>query len=283
MAERVQHDERYCASTRCGRADGDGTVSHRRGAAPGARLCAPCKSALVRDLAALPDLHDESEQYLGTGAPAGFTQRITGSRERGLPVNSGALEARHDVVVRLAAWTQLVLDEVPSAGAPRRTVADMAALLGRHADWLAAHPAAGAVADEVAGGAAALRSLSTPRPAGLIPLGDCAEPGCTAQVSMAGRGGDEMVLRGPVCGAGHVLTPTQQLAKGETADARPRRVPTELAALALGVQTGTIRMWVRRGKLTRYGTRQSALYDLAELTALAREHGAVRRRTGAEV
>ena len=47
-----------------------------------------------------------------------------------------------------------------------------------------------------------------------------------------------------------------------------KRVPTSLAALALDVREGTIRQWARRGKLTRYGTRRQALYDLNELAAL---------------
>ncbi|MGW0964745.1 transcriptional regulator [Streptomyces sp. NPDC002516] len=51
---------------------------------------------------------------------------------------------------------------------------------------------------------------------------------------------------------------------------RARRVPTELAALVLGVQEVTIRQWARRGKITRYGTARRALYDLDELTTLAR-------------
>ncbi|MEY2248131.1 MerR family transcriptional regulator [Streptomyces sp. BF23-18] len=53
-------------------------------------------------------------------------------------------------------------------------------------------------------------------------------------------------------------------------NSRPRRVPTELAALALGVQEVTIRQWARRGKITRHGTARRALYDLDELTELAR-------------
>jgi hypothetical protein len=42
-------------------------------------------------------------------------------------------------------------------------------------------------------------------------------------------------------------------------------VPTELAALAAGVTVATIRKWASRGKLTRYGSRQRAEYDLDEL------------------
>ncbi|MEC4015047.1 helix-turn-helix domain-containing protein [Streptomyces sp. H27-D2] len=56
-----------------------------------------------------------------------------------------------------------------------------------------------------------------------------------------------------------------------------RRVPTALAALALGVPEGTIRQWSRRGRITRYGTKRQALYDLSELAALAEEPRATPR------
>ncbi|TWP50531.1 MerR family transcriptional regulator [Lentzea tibetensis] len=51
---------------------------------------------------------------------------------------------------------------------------------------------------------------------------------------------------------------------------RRRTVPTELAALALGVEKATIRKWASQGKLTRYGTPGRAEYDLDELMAIAR-------------
>ncbi|MFE3169359.1 hypothetical protein [Streptomyces sp. NPDC059224] len=51
---------------------------------------------------------------------------------------------------------------------------------------------------------------------------------------------------------------------------RPRRVPTELAALAMGVTQATIRKWASRGKITRHGGPRRAEYDLDELFALAR-------------
>ncbi|MCH0562249.1 MULTISPECIES: helix-turn-helix domain-containing protein [unclassified Streptomyces] len=48
-------------------------------------------------------------------------------------------------------------------------------------------------------------------------------------------------------------------------------MPTELAALAMGVSQATIRKWASRGKITRYGGPQRAEYDLDELLALARD------------
>ena len=47
-----------------------------------------------------------------------------------------------------------------------------------------------------------------------------------------------------------------------------RLVPTELAALAAGVTTATIRKWASRGKLTRYGRPHRAEYDLGEIFEL---------------
>lgn len=48
-----------------------------------------------------------------------------------------------------------------------------------------------------------------------------------------------------------------------------RTVPTELAALAVGVPESTIRKWASRGKITRYGRPGRAEYDLEELLAIA--------------
>lgn len=48
-----------------------------------------------------------------------------------------------------------------------------------------------------------------------------------------------------------------------------RTVPTELAALAMGVTPATIRKWASRGKITRHGGPQRAEYDLDELFVLA--------------
>jgi hypothetical protein len=53
-------------------------------------------------------------------------------------------------------------------------------------------------------------------------------------------------------------------------------VPTELAALAVGVPQATIRKWASRGKLTRYGSPRRAEYDLDELYQLLA--AAARRR-----
>jgi len=51
---------------------------------------------------------------------------------------------------------------------------------------------------------------------------------------------------------------------------RRRLVDTKAAAVALGVTPGAIRQMASRGKLTRYGTKQRAQYDVDELLDLAK-------------
>ncbi|MER6671769.1 MerR family transcriptional regulator [Streptomyces sp. NPDC000983] len=50
---------------------------------------------------------------------------------------------------------------------------------------------------------------------------------------------------------------------------RDRLVPTKVAALAAGVSEATIRKWVSRGKITRYGTPGRSEFDIDELTRIA--------------
>ncbi|MFI1831433.1 hypothetical protein ACH41E_34055 [Streptomyces sp. NPDC020412] len=51
---------------------------------------------------------------------------------------------------------------------------------------------------------------------------------------------------------------------------RHRLVPTNVAALAMGVKEATIRKWVSRGKITRYGTPGCrSEFDIEELTQIA--------------
>ncbi|WP_326796452.1 hypothetical protein OG946_14045 [Streptomyces sp. NBC_01808] len=49
-----------------------------------------------------------------------------------------------------------------------------------------------------------------------------------------------------------------------------RLVSTKVAALAMGVSEATIRKWVSRGKLTRYGApNRRSHFDIEELAALS--------------
>ncbi|WP_103501675.1 MULTISPECIES: hypothetical protein [Streptomyces] len=199
-----------CAAQRCQRAGRSGDL-RRRPAAPGFRLCGSCRRTLAADLAALPELHRDSEEQSVLPARNAAAVRVTGHLPAA-PAGEVGVEVRHDAAVRLVFWSRLVLDEQTSEPAPPgRAVPELAEFLARHVDFLAAHPAAGPAADEIADVAGALRRLVAPPRAPLVPLGRCVEPGCGAEVLLPGRGGDDLVLRGPKCRAGHVLTPRQWL------------------------------------------------------------------------
>ncbi|WP_103532548.1 hypothetical protein [Streptomyces sp. SM11] len=50
---------------------------------------------------------------------------------------------------------------------------------------------------------------------------------------------------------------------------RHRLVPTNVAALAAGVSEATIRKWVSRGKIKRYGAPGRSEFDIEELVGIA--------------
>src|SRR5262249_20972449 len=93
-----------------------------------------------------------------------------------------------------------------------------------------------------------------------------------AAASVAGAGPAAGSPRNVRAGAGRVVRARAGTRKDRDA-ARAERctLPTELAALATGVTEATIRKWVSRGKLTRYGSPGRAEYDVDELLRLA--HG----------
>lgn len=199
-----------CASQRCRRAELSGDLSSRP-SLRGFHLCGACRRGLAADLDALPGLYREGEEQ--AILPARRSLPVKGSAPGPeAPVNEAGVEARHEAVICLAFWARLALEGCPAGSpAPRREVPELAAFLRRHVDLLAADPAAGSAADEIAQVVGRLRRLVAPPRATLVPLGRCVEPGCDADVLLPARGGEDLVLRGPRCRAGHVLTPRQWL------------------------------------------------------------------------
>jgi hypothetical protein len=64
-------------------------------------------------------------------------------------------------------------------------------------------------------------------------------------------------------------TPESAVNHTDASRADVRTLPTSLAAMATGVTEATVRKWVSRGKLTRYGSPGRAEYDIEELLKLA--------------
>lgn len=166
------------------------TAGRRAGTPAGdSRLCPGCHHALTAGIRLLPDLYRDCERVLG-GAPAkGLRERTSGGPlPTGLPFNSAAAEARAAILGLLGSWSGLVAQERRLAP-PERGTAALSVFLLRHADWLAAHPAAAEAAREVARTVARARRVAHPEQVRRVDLGACVEAGCGGRLSATLRTG----------------------------------------------------------------------------------------------
>ncbi len=142
------------------------------------RLCPGCLRLFVERLRSIPGLHEELEQALGGARGDGLRERTSGGPvPSGLPFNAAAADVRADIVTTLSSWCGVVVEQrrVPT---PLRTVGSLAALLVRHAAWLAAHPAASDATREVARLVRAAHRVARQEPSRRVTVGECVAPGC---------------------------------------------------------------------------------------------------------
>lgn len=164
MANRRAPD--VCVATH--RTDPDRT----RPAADGLRLCPGCRGGLERNITELPGRHaDVEDQLSNSGTSTG--PAVSGSPSSPLPFNPAAAALLSQIHHDLAWVTHLVLDERGLVG-PGPSVAAMCAWLGRHVDWLAAHPDAGVFRDVFAELAGRAMGVIDPRRQPLH-IGPCIE------------------------------------------------------------------------------------------------------------
>ncbi|MFI9406974.1 hypothetical protein [Nocardia sp. NPDC052316] len=228
--------------------------------------CASCENDARARLSALPALYAEClESMAGTARRLAVMERVSGSHRIGTALNPELVVARSAIHDVLASWVALVVDERPVAAPARTEVAEAAQFLTVHWPWLRRHPGIADFMEEMDGLVrAALSALDRDR---ATPRRLCAEPGCTAPVtiSIAAQAGTTPAIA--CCARGHRL-PLARLAEAhndESGRKAGRRVPTRVAALAAGVTEATIRQWASRGKLIRYGSPGRAEYDIDEL------------------
>jgi hypothetical protein len=178
-------------------------------AAPRPRLCPVCRGRLRTSLAALPGLHEACADEL---APAArwLRERVTGGTPAGIVLRENVATARSDVKTVLVAWASLVVEERRVRGPEGREVAPVVAFLQRHLDWLAAHPAAGEFAAEIAGLESALGAVIDPGASAGVAVSRCDQPGCAEPVLVRFEAGDPENY--PVsCAAGHRVPPERWL------------------------------------------------------------------------
>lgn len=237
-----------------------------RQALPSLRLCRPCHDRLRRDLADLGRLYVELERVLPAGSTPQYGQRVSGSSSRPLPVNPAVADLRDQIRHDLAWWVRYVAERRGITALPDDRIDDIAAWLGRHVDWIAAHETAAAqcppVIRELTGRA---RNLLDPNRR--LPTGErcrmVTDSGkrCTGTITMVQKPGEIWTAHCSECGPQEAAPYLRDKVAG-------RWVTRErVAAYALrrhGVRIGldTVRQWAARGHIASTTHGGATWYDL---------------------
>jgi hypothetical protein len=105
----------------------------------GARICDVHLRHLAEDAVEAARLHSELLQVL-TGS-GGFGEKVRTSNDPNITLNDAAADARTAIRATLASWCRMVSEE-RGITLPADSIRSMGAYIVKHADWLAAHPAA---------------------------------------------------------------------------------------------------------------------------------------------
>ncbi|MGF7234460.1 MAG: hypothetical protein ACQSGP_05820 [Frankia sp.] len=198
-------------------------------------------------------------------------EKTTGGSSPGLVLNSLAAEARTEILAVLGSWSGLVAAE-RRFHAPVRQVVALAEFLLTNLAWLASHPAAGDLSEEVARAVKIARRAAYPDSASRIVIGPCVVPACDGELTAtvrARRSGEETRVR---CAAdpghtwgGHEWTRLRR----ETGRTGPAAEERWLAAADIGrfwrTPTGTVyRLASEQGwrRITRAGRTYYAENDV---------------------
>lgn len=115
-------------------------------AADGLNLCPVHTRGIAEDATRAAEIYVELVLVLsGTGAPG---EKTSGSKEVGAVLNERAVESRTLIRHTLVSWCRLVSEE-RGTSLPADDITSLGAYAATHAQWLAAHPAAGECADEL--------------------------------------------------------------------------------------------------------------------------------------
>lgn len=202
-----------CDDTTC-------TGCQPRLAADGLNLCVNDVDWLGRNAVKAADLHAELATNLV--ASGGQGEKTSGTPSRGATLNDRAAEARTTVRAVLSSWCRLVSEERGIYPPKRRvekllplgfigppplvwtlddTPTAMGAYLALHADWLAAHPAAGECADELRDLVRLAHPIAYPTGTRSYPVGPCStiNPDCTGTLQAVLRRVDSLLPSALVC------------------------------------------------------------------------------------
>ena len=176
--------------------DGECGGCQPRLAADGLNLCRSHRDWLERDPVQAADLYDELALALsGTGTSG---EKTSGTPDRGSTINDRAADARSTIRAVLSSWCRLVAEE-RGIGLPQDTPKATGAFLARHADWLAAHPAASEAADELHDLVRMAHPIAYPTGARVFPVGPCVEAECAGTIKAILRRVDSLLPSSLVC------------------------------------------------------------------------------------
>jgi hypothetical protein len=251
-----------CANPRCHKGGTPEPVYGRQ------VICDYCTRRVERHLVELAGVFDDLGTVLAVGGNAAF-DKVSGSRTPPVPVRLEVADHREEIRSILVSWARLVVEERRLSQWPSNTVHDIAQFVSEHADWLACHPAAGDLCEEIARALGRAHGLLTgPGVVCFLPCPDIFGEGCDGRIKVTP---EATWVRCETCGwETDDLLWLGKLVRGD----EPALVTAAQAChrfLGQGRQlsSATIRQWVKRGKVAVRGRDEAgrSLYDLDELAA----------------
>jgi hypothetical protein len=152
-------------------------------------LCVRCRDRLVNDLLNLPTLYTDCSRVTG---PELVRVIRKGPRKSAAAdsMNPAAADIRSAMRTTLASWAGLVAEE-RRLERPVRDIPALARFLARHAEWLARHPAAGELADEIRYLTRTARNVAYPDTVRRVRIGTCPEDDCPGELVALIRPSDD--------------------------------------------------------------------------------------------
>jgi hypothetical protein len=241
--------------------------------APHATICGTCRLTLETALHRLPGLIAELQTTAARQNVQG-TNDGRGSAEQPLPIHVGAMEAHRHIKATLTSWALLTHEEQPATLPTDTSPTGLAQWLADRTGWLARHPAALDIMEEIAG--AADRALTViENQTHPVYWGPCA---CGADLY-------SLHEATTICCAGcnTVYDAGQRRAYLVTAAEDRLATTTEIehltAQLGQRVPAPTIRQWQARGHVLAHGTNATGipLYRVGDVldrlkTRITRSH-----------
>lgn len=161
----------------------------------GRSLCITCRDRLVNDLLHLPALYSDCNRNTGPEVVR-VIRRLPRKSAAAESMSPAAAEVRSAIRTVLASWAGLVAEE-RHLEPPARDIPALARFLCQHVKWLARHPAAGELVDEIRELTRNARSIAYPNSVRRVTLGCC--PDCEGELVALIRPRDDFLPSEIVC------------------------------------------------------------------------------------